>query len=1004
MQTRRDACLTDNTLSPGACKNNQKFLQGGPGGAVFSKSALPGRRRQNKFNALLIVMLLFYCSLWALDPDKRVDQYLVDQWETADGLPSNSIFSINQTPDGYLWILTSKALVRFDGIKFETISVPGEEKNNSKKTVTLDTLFVDRAGTLWIGSSAGLISYRCKTGQFEIFTASDGLTDDRIRYINEDMKGNIWISFYASYVNRFFNGKFTAFNAASGLEGKKVNAIIEDSKGNLILGTRENGVFKYKEDKFIKYNIPGLDNNHYLITMQEDREDNLWIGTNNGLFKVINHNSRKYTGKNGLSNKYITAILEDSERNLWIGSLGGLNRLKRTQRNSLVFESLLNDSVITCLFEDSEKNLWVGTDVSGIKRLKDGKFISYAPLESRQTSFLSSVFQDRNGDIWMGTLKGQLFRCRGSQVVETLEPRELSGVCIAALGEDIEGNPWIGTNGRGVFQMKNRQKETFIQYTTNEGLSDNLVTSMYMDSQGNLWFSTYDGVSIFRYPGGTIETFTSRDGLLGKVVHNVYEDKAHNIWIAADNGITLMKSFCGGPGGSFYKKSPLAAGGKKNIKYYLKGVSVTCVYEDPSPVEGNGKYYWISTYGAGLKRLNLNEGTIISYITAEGMSGNCLYRFFEDRQGCFWIMSDSGILRISKSDLNRFARKESDTINCVSFGISDGMKSTEFNNEFSRNSALEAGNGQLWFITKKGISIVDPGKIRLNKTPPPVVIEAVAFNHQRVERRLFPGANYTFKGKQDFSANFTAPTFLSPHKIKFKYRLQGFDIEWKFLPAGLERSAYYRDLGPGTYTFKVIACNAEGVWNRDGDSITFIIEPYFYQTFLFKIIVWIMLTVILIVLFLIHKKRIFKGKAQESEQGEPEEANKDDSPGSEKLNPIFADQCIKKLTHLVIVEKVYRDEKISVKSLAKALNISSHQLSWLLNEKLKRNFPDYINYHRIEEVKIILESPTEADETITDLAHQVGFNTMSAFYKAFKKYTGMNPNQYREEKKEAEKP
>jgi ligand-binding sensor domain-containing protein/AraC-like DNA-binding protein len=956
-------------------------------------------RRQNNCKPGLIVILLFWCSLWGLDPEKRVDQYLVEHWEMADGLPANSIFSIKQTPDGYLWILTSKDLVRFDGIKFETVHVPGKDKIEPGETITLDTLFVDRAGTLWIGISDGLISYRCQNGQFKRFTSADGLTNDRIRYISEDMKGNIWISFYSSYVNRFFNGKFTTFDASHGLEGKKVNAIIEDSKGNLILGTRENGVFKYKENKFIKYNIPSLDNNHYIISMQEDREGNLWIGTNNGLFKVINHNSRKYTDKNGLSNNYITAIFEDSERNLWIGTLGGLNRLKRTKHTSLIFEGLLNDSVITCLFEDREKNLWIGTDVSGIKRLKDGKFISYVPLESRQTSFLSSVFQDRNGDIWVGTLKGQLFRCLGSQVIESLEPHELSGVCISAMGEDIEGNLWIGTNGRGVFQMKNQEKGNFIQYTTDDGLTDNLVTSMYRDSQGNLWFSTYDGVSIFHYSIGTIETFTSREGLLGKVVYNVFEDKARNILIAADKGITLMKSFCRVQG-RFFQKESLAAGGKENIEYYLEDIPVTCVYEDSSVPDEEGTVFWIATHGAGLKRLNLSDGTIIPYTTAEGMTSNCLYQFFEDQQGNFWIMSDSGILRISKSDLNCFARGEIDTVNCVSYGISDGMKSMEFNNEFSGNSALEARNGQLWFITKKGISIVDPGKIRLNKTPPPVVIEGVSFSHQLIDLHLVTraGTDYTFKGKKDFSAYFTAPTFLSPKKIKFKYQLEGFNREWKFLPPHQDRTAHYQNLGPGTYTFKVIACNAEGVWNRNGDSITFTLKPFFYQTFVFKIVVLVLLIALVAASVYIYKKRPFKEKAHEVEQ---EEENKDNDIkySGVKLNPIFTDLCIKKLTHLVIVEKVYRDEKISVKSLAKALNISSHQLSWLLNEKLKRNFSDYINYHRIEEVKKMLESPGNADETIADMAHEVGFNTMSAFYKAFKKYTGMNPNRYREEKK-----
>jgi len=917
--------------------------------------------------AVIITQLCWcYCQLWGLDPNKSVDLYLVDQWEMSEGLPSNTVCSVTQTADGYLWIGTSRGLVRFDGMKFTTRFGEKEEIYSQE----IRHLFVDREGTLWIGSAEGLTSYQFQTGQFKTFTKNDGITGDGIRRIKDDMRGNIWISFTVSYVNRFTDGKFFAFNATHGLLGKKINAIVEDRQGNLLFGTHENGIFSYRDGKFFKYSLPGLDN-VLIITMHEDRWGDLWIGTKNGLFRVNGGNritgkgTERYTSADGLASDHITSIAEDSEGNLWVGTTKGLNRIKKKQDDSVGFESLLKPFEIYPIFEDREKSLWIGTSNSGIIRLKDGKFMPYAPLEARQEEIPASLFEDRHGDIWIGTAGGKLFRCQGNDLIESAPIQELSGTGITAIAEDGKGNLWLGTTGKGVFQKKNG---TFLQFTTRQGLADNVVRSIYMDSRGNLWFSTSDGVSVLRSNNSIIESLKSRGGLSGKEVHNVFEDKTHTIWIAADKGITILKN------GEFSKRTMIK---------YLKDIPVTCIYEDVDSPSATNRIFWIATYGEGLKRFQ--NGKFFSYTTVDGMASSFIYQFLEDQQGNFWLMSDSGILRISKSKLNRFASGFIDEINCISFGISDGMKSLEFDNACSRNSALKARNGEFWFITRKGISIVNPAKIRINKTPPPVVIEAVFFNHQSLSFYHVTHAEpVTGKGITNVSFHFTAPTFLSPEKIQFKYQLQGFDRGWISLPPGNERAARYKNLAPGTYTFKVIACNAEGVWNQTGNSLTFTLKPLFYQTFLFKIAVLLLFFTFLSAAFYFYKKRPFKKKAKY--KGSP-------------LHPHFAEECIRKLMYLMEDEKVYSDADISLQSMAEKLSIPPHQLSQLLNEKLDRNFPDFINSYRIEEAKRILKSPKGAQQKIDTVAFEVGFNTSVAFYRAFKKHTNITPTQY---KKEAE--
>jgi ligand-binding sensor domain-containing protein/AraC-like DNA-binding protein len=922
--------------------------------------------------AFVIIAQLFWCRslLWGLDPNKPIDLYLVDQWEMVDGLSSNTVRSITQTPDGYLWIGTSRGLVRFDGMKFGRVRFAEKEEIYSQE---IRHLLVDREGCLWIGSAGGLTLYQYKTGQFNTFTKNHGITVDGIRRIKEDMKGNTWISFTASYVNRFSNGEFFAYDASHGLIGKKINAIIEDRQGNLLFGTRENGIFIYKDGTFFKYPLPGLDN-VFIIAMYEDWKGDLWIGTNKGLFRVTDRKIKKYTVRDGLSTNYITSLTEDSDRNLWVGTIKGLNRVKKTQDGAVGFESCLN-FLIYSLFEDREKSLWIGTNNSGIIRLKDGKFISYAPLDTHLDEIPFSLFEDRHGDTWIGTVSGKLFHCRGSEIIESITPAGLSGTGIAAIAEDGQGNLWLGTIGEGVFKKKNR---TFTQFTTREGLADNLVTSIFRDSHDNLWFSTFDGVSVRHSYTNIIESLKARDGLSGKVVHNVYEVKAGDIWIATDKGITILKKVFArsrNEGSDFFKKSPWSP------KAILSGVSVTCIYEDVNSSALTDSIFWIATQGAGLKRLQYEK--FFSYTTPDGMTTNVIYQFLEDQQGNFWLMSDSGILRVSKSELNTYANGSVNRINCTSFGIPDGMKSLEFNNACSGNSVLKARNGEFRFITKRGISIVNPAKIRINKTPSPVVIEAVFFNDQPLPFHHVSNAEpVTGRGITNASFHFTAPTFLSPGKINFKYQLQGFDRGWIFLPAGNERAARYKNLAPGTYTFRVTACNAEGVWNQTGNSLTFTLKPLFYQTFLFKIAVLFLFFVLLAAAFYFYKKRPFKKKAKY--KGSP-------------LHPHFAGECTRKLKHLMENEKVYSDADISLQSLAEQLSISPHQLSQLLNEKLDRNFPDFINSYRIKEAKRILKSPKGAQQKIDSVAFEVGFNTSVAFYRAFKKHTNITPTQYKKE-------
>ena len=601
-------------------------------------------------------------------------EYLVDQWDTGNGLPGSGVLSIAQTLDGYLWFATLKGLARFDGLTFTTLQFLEDKGKTSNKTFP-NVLYVDRKGTLWIGSAAGLTRYTYKDRQFKTFTAKDGITADGIRLIGEDSHDDLWISFDVTYLNRLSSGRFTAFNDSHGLEGNKINAILEDKNGRLLVGTRENGIFVFRNERFYKYEIEGLSGDYLLITMAEDREGDLWIGTNKGLFRVTVDRVRIYTTRDGLSGDYITNIVADDGGNLWVGAINGLNRLVRQPGGTFAFEHFLADLGVISLFKDRENLLWIGTYDSGIRRLKKARLSSYTIEENGQEEIILSMHEDQDGDTWIGTLAGRLYRYRNDKIIETRAPPEISGTGISSILEDHRGNLWLGTNGAGIFLEKAGKRRPLTHFTTRDGLDDNLVISIFQDSQQNIWFSTFGGVA--RYRQGALES-VKIPGPAPIKVHNVYEDSNHRILLATNKGIKEIEN------GVFIENKITGA---------FRDLIVTSILpdNDGSGSEANDdRVFWIGPHGAGLKRFK--KGNLTSFTTAQGMTSNFIYQVLADRERNLWMMSDSGILRVSKDELHRFADQQlppSHRINCTSFGLADGLKSIEFNNMFSRHSALK---------------------------------------------------------------------------------------------------------------------------------------------------------------------------------------------------------------------------------------------------------------------------------------------------------------------------
>ncbi|MGA8025723.1 MAG: two-component regulator propeller domain-containing protein [Bryobacteraceae bacterium] len=729
----------------------------------------------------------------ALDPAKAITQYTQDVWNTDAGLPQNSILAIAQTRNGYLWLGTEDGLARFDGVRF---TVFDKENTPELQSNDIRALLVDGDGSLWIGTNGGGLT-RLRHGKFTTFTTPNGLSNDAIHSLYEDAKGALWIGTDGGGLNRMQGGQFTEYGVKNGLPDNAVFSISGATDGSLWVGTHA-GLAHMRDDSFTVYTSrDGLPNDDVRCTYL-DRRGNLWIGTNGGgLSRFTDGKFVNYTVRDGLSSNTIWSISEDSAGTLWIGTgEAGLDRYQGGKFAAYTSKQGLPADQIWSTFEDREGSLWIGTKGGGLVRLNDGVFTTITSREGLSSDIVLPVYEDREGAIWMGTHGAGLNRLKNGKITTYTTKDGLPDNIVWSITEDGRGNLWAGTSkGLGRFEH-----ERFSVFDTRRGLPNNVVLSTYRDHAGNLWIGTRGGLS--RFDGATFTTYATKDGLSNDYVLSIYQDQQDTMWIGTGGG--GLNSLKNGKLFSYTTENGLS----NNVVWSING--------DPDGT------LWLGTDGGGLDRFK--KGKFTAYTTANGLFDDAIFQILSDSRGYLWMSSNKGVFRVSRRDLDAFAAGRIHSVQSVAYGLADGMKSKECNGGFQA-AGWKTKDGRLCFPTMKGLSIVDPARPKIDALPPPVIIERVAVDGAAFQPdkpiRLPPG-----KGELEFE--FTAPSLVSSSKIHFKYMLEGFDKEW--VDAASRRVAYYTNIPPGEYRFKVIACNKDKVWNTKGASASVTLLPHFYQT------------------------------------------------------------------------------------------------------------------------------------------------------------------------------
>ncbi|QXD15837.1 response regulator [Rhodocaloribacter litoris] len=735
-----------------------------------------------------------------LDPALRPTQYVHTAWQVEDGLPQNSIFTALQTRDGYLWLGTQEGLVRFDGMRFTVFDKAHVEALQSNE---IRALLEDRSGALWIGTNGGGLT-RYRDGTFTTYTTADGLPSDLVRALYEDRQGHLWIGTIDGGLSRFDGTAFTTYTTADGLPGNVVLAILEDPAGALWIGT-ENGLSHFHDGTFTRYGetegLPGT----VVWALHLDARGGLWIGTTGGAAYLHDGRLATLTPSDGLCGQMVSAFYEDAAGALWIGTLDG-GVCRRFAGRFDVFstgEGLTHHRVRT-LLGDREGSLWIGTEGGGLNQLRPGKFIPFTTAEGLSSDVVLTVLEDRTGAVWIGTEGGGLHRIEEDRIVP-VPAGSPSGHTVYALHEGRDGTIWAGTEGDGLCRVRD-DRLTCLPNT--QGLRGHNVYALYEDRSGILWVGTEEGLHTYR--DGRLAPYTADVDLRHSLITALYEDRHGALWVGTyGNGLHRLHA------GSLATYTT-AEGLSSDI--------VLVIQEDAERPD----VLWIGTQGGGLCRLltapGPGERPLVCATTREGLANDNVLQLLDDGSGHLWIGSNKGIARLSKAAFAAFARDPGVPLAPVVYDRADGLKSAEANGG-TQPAAWRARDGKLWFATMKGVVRLDPARIPVNRVPPPVVIEEVV-----VAGRPLPlsGTPELPPGRKDFTFRYTALSFAAPSDVRFRYRLDGYNDDW--VEAGPRREAYYTNLPPGTYTFRLEARNADGVRNETGPTFTFRVRPHFYQT------------------------------------------------------------------------------------------------------------------------------------------------------------------------------
>jgi len=707
-------------------------------------------------------------------------------WRLDDGLPDNSVTGVAQTPDGYLWLATESGLARFDGVRFQNIALPIP---SGRTRPIIRVMLLGSENQIWLALEGGRVISLSSLAT-NVFTTTNGLSGVRPTGIAQDQKSDVWIGYSDGSVCRIAKGYVTRFADSNAPAGT----------GSCILGSDIKGQVWYAKSGHVGIIRDGsfqslLTLNEHIVQLGQARSGGMWVCA--GLQLLHCNESGIATNCGTLpaerSGVEPTVVFEGRNGSIWLGtSVNGLFDYDGT--NFADVET--SQEEILSLGEDNEGNIWVGTGGGGLDRLRP-RVVELQTAESGLPSAtVRSICEDSAGVMWAVAQNGGLARRTDGSWKTVTSKDGWSGARASCVVSDGEGGVWIGTYSSGLERWANGR---FSVLGRENGLGGDIVRGLLVDHAGDLWIALESPVCLQRLHQNQFQTFaqTSKGA-----IRALAEDTAGTLWCGTLDGFLLCVE------GDTLKD--------KTLQTFSRPTPIRCMKAMP---DGS---VWIGYAGAGLGIWH--NGKFAQINEVQGLYDAYVCAMMADDDGGFWFASDHGIFQVRQGELEDVAGGRAKQVHSIPFGRDEGLMSLQGSYGFAPDAA-KSRDGRLWFPMRTGLAVVNPLYAPPTRVPLPVLVERVAVDGRAAQtdagRFVLPPEH------RRLEVDFTAPTFVAPENIRFRYRVEGWDDGW--IEGGTKRSATYSRLPAGDYTFRVTACNNAGIWNENGAAIALTVPPFLWQ-------------------------------------------------------------------------------------------------------------------------------------------------------------------------------
>ncbi len=718
----------------------------------------------------------------AASPSGILTGYGTTTWGQKDGLPSAVIWALAQDRAGYLWLGTNTGLVRFDGVRFTEWAALSDAPLRELPIRAL----LAAGDALWVGyAEPGGVS-RIADGKVQHYGSAEGLPAGLVATLVEDSAGQIWAGTREG-LSAFANNRWS--RPAGGLPPGPAHSAHLAADGTLLVGTGA-GLFRRGPDDQEFRQTGDIANlvRHVIV----DRSNRTWVTDPINGFRAVDDTrpaARPVDAGRGIR------LLHDRHRNLWVGTGGqGLWRVPPASEaieKTTALTGLSNDA-IQCLLEDREGNIWVAT-LDGLNRLTPHKVSQVV-----DAGLVSGVQATADGSVWIGNIDS-LIQFVDGKLHQRRVPQTVAGPPLSAMHADAAGVLWVAT-ASGLSRIAHGHRESIALPHPFPGRP---VAAIAADGEGGVWLSDLEH-RVVRWTHGRSEALKLPAGIGDVRIMSIHGDRQGRLWLALADGRLAMAERSG---------HVAVHGSTDGLQAGVYG----------SLLEDRSGTVWLGGT-EGLSRLVKGRFETLSRTT--GFPGGSLIAILEDDAGRLWIALEGvGVVRIAKTELERAFEAPTHRVRFRLYDRSDGVAGTP--QGYGNSSAARASDGRLWFVSGRGATVFDPATLDdAPESPLPVHIESVVLNGQRLSRALSTTLPST---TTQLEVAYTVLNLTSPLRTQFRYRLDGFDADW--IEAGARRQAFYTNLPPGNYHFRVMAGDQEHGWNEPAASIwSFAVTPAFHQT------------------------------------------------------------------------------------------------------------------------------------------------------------------------------